>query len=290
MSKTTELCVFEADGVRCDRPRYCKDLCTGHYRQQSNGKPLKLLQPYTRRGPECLADGCTGKPHSHGYCKTHWLRLSRYGRLERVNKQYEPGDVCSINGCGKPVKTSGYCQTHYARVQRHGEPGTAESQAHTRRRSQWEGLPCKVEGCTRKPRSLGWCQMHYQRWKRTGDSVGKWGAQPRQSQGYTTTDGYRMAPERRKGRPILEHRLVMEQIIGRPLHRFEEPHHKNGIRDDNSPGNLELWVKWRRQPNGQRLDDLLAFIGTNYSREILSFLIEHCPQEVASALAEAITK
>ena len=59
----------------------------------------------------------------------------------------------------------------------------------------------------------------------------------------------------------------MAQIIGRPLRRFEEPHHKNGIRDDNRPENLELWVKWR-QPAGQRLTDLLDFIAEYYPDEM----------------------
>ncbi len=152
------------------------------------------------------------------------------------------------------------------RVRRHGEPGPAELQSHIRR-SKYVGKTCAVDGCDRAAKSRGWCRMHYGRWIRSGDPVGKWGAQPRQSRGYTTTDGYRMAPQRRDGRPILEHRLVMERIIGRPLRRFEEPHHKNGIRDDNSPGNLELWVNWR-QPNGQRLSDLLDFIATYYPDEM----------------------
>ena len=111
--------------------------------------------------------------------------------------------------------------------------------------------------------------MHYHRWQRTGDPLGKWGIEPRRSQGYTTTDGYFMASV--NGRKILEHRLVMEQIIGRPLHRFEEPHHKNGIRDDNTLGNLELWVKWR-QPNGQRLSDLIEFVVTYYPQEVMTAL------------------
>ena len=60
-------------------------------------------------------------------------------------------------------------------------------------------------------------------------------------------DGYVMVkmpshPSAKKNGYVLEHRLIMEQKLGRLLEPHETVHHRDGNRQNNDPANLELWV------------------------------------------------
>ena len=72
------------------------------------------------------------------------------------------------------------------------------------------------------------------------------------------------------GRRPLEHVHVMEKLLGRRLAPGENVHHKNGVKHDNDPRNLELWFVM--QPTGQRVTDLMAYIAEYHAAPMLEML------------------
>ncbi len=120
------------------------------------------------------------------------------------------------------------------------------------------GRTCTFQECRKKHYGKGLCFTHYVRATRGYPMDGH----RAQRNPYIEANGYVLEyrpdhPMVNKAGYMFQHRLVMEQMVGRPLLPSENVHHINGKRDDNRPENLELWSK--SQPSGQRVVDKVAW-------------------------------
>lgn len=178
---------------------------------------------------------------------------------------------CTVEDCHTAVVARGLCVKHYKRWRRYGDPLVSK-----RIQKYPEGASCSVDGCERPVKGHGLCRMHLDRQRDYGEigPVGTLGASRRKrglSPGRTLNSlGYVIIWQSDLKKYLFEHRLVMEQMIGRPLEDYETVHHKNGRRDDNSPDNLELWVVPPRK--GQRVEDLVIWVVEHYQDYVMAAL------------------
>lgn len=176
--------------------------------------------------------------------------------------------ACLVEDCQTEQYVRGYCKTHYNRFRRGRAKDVPPEFA-----ASWK--KCSIEDCERAYESNGFCNTHYMRWQKGADL----NAPVRERKIFSMTDGFGRVWTSRNVRPngyivfgrvengrsisIGEHRLVMEEHLGRELFGEENVHHINGVRDDNRLGNLELWSS--SQPKGQRVPDKVA-----WAKEILA--------------------
>lgn len=133
---------------------------------------------------------------------------------------------------------------------------------------------CTVDGCDRENMGRGLCSMHYKRMQNHGSTD----KPPRPRHPFVNVNGYVYEYVDGHRQAQLQHRLVMEKHLGRPLARNESVHHKNSIRTDNRIENLELWVMW--QPKGSRVEDLVQF-----AKEVLQ---QYEPEYIGAQLMQAL--
>lgn len=161
----------------------------------------------------------------------------------RRHQKLPPGSICGFSDCGRPEESRGYCSAHAAQ-DREGRPLTPLRTV-VRLPKRPDGL-CAGPDCTSKAVSGALCKRHRAEYVKTGEMTAIDRSPKRtldEKTGYVWLGGRH------------EHRIVMEEMLGRALLPGENVHHKNGVKHDNRPRNLELWVTF--QPAGQRPEDLL---------------------------------
>lgn len=178
---------------------------------------------------------CTKRVKTRRYCSKRCLAFARHAKR---GHGYKP---MTCEACGKTVMLPSF----YAKVQK------------------FCSRACYVKRKTKYSRTFN-CAYCGQEVIRNEGGYGRGTAkfcsvrcrsEFRRKDGSITSQGYRVQSV--NGKPVLEHRIIMEKTLGRALRKDENIHHKNGQRLDNSVDNLELWSK--AQPSGQRVDEKIAW-------------------------------
>lgn len=197
------------------------------------------------RDRNCSVADCVNQRHARDYCQAHYRRL-RTGQpvdARPLRRSTGPAPECRVDSCLRPAAVRGMCAAHDRR-----DRLSLDMTKPFRRYAP--GELCSVADCHRRRYANEICGFHYDRIRRDIDFD-----HPVRDGRIQDSKGYVLV--RVDGRYVPEHRVVMEQMIGRPLIGPENVHHRNGVRDDNRPENLELWAI--SQPAGQRVDDLLVW-------------------------------
>ena len=243
----------------------------------------RIGRPPRTDWPACKVDGCTKttKGGAKGFCRTHYV-AARRGQLDwstgeelRPKKRvasYGPGARCLVAGCQSRPAARGLCNRHNLQHRKGADLGVELASAgHERAARAYGAAECRVDGCSKRPVNRWMCSMHAQ--QREAGILDEEGNQLRallpsgrrpldcrkESAGYVLVRAPEDHPGARHDGSICEHRLVMEQHVGRYLMPGEVVHHLNGVKDDNRIENLQLRRSRREHgPGHERLDDMEA--------------------------------
>lgn len=228
-------------------------------RQQDTRRERRSRIVCARCGKEVPYD--PGNPYRKLHDECRDIPAPRMQRQAEARKNR----VCRKCGTGEPLNKKGppVCASCYAHgVLKYRNCVECGGRFKTRNNStrcskcQWEKQRKQCPDCGEKmdPRAKR-CRSCNDKLIKGPNNYNWRGGRKRHSGGYILV--YMPDHPRAARGYVPEHTLVMEEMIGRYLLPGETAHHKNGVRTDNRPENLELWT--RSQPSGQRVTDLVAW-------------------------------
>lgn len=258
----------------CDNQARKRGLCDKHYlKAKRSGTLESFVGPGRGRyAPEqhktCSGVAECGKSElARGLCNACY-QIRRKEKTLTLLPIVNAGKTCKVDGCENQARGMGFCGTHYDKFRKYGDPlGVAPKKT---------GGKCGTDGCSGVVVANGVCAACYARIRKHGNT-GYSKKHLARFENVIDDAGYVLVPmanhpnARKSSKRVPEHRLVISQFLGRPLHKNENVHHKNGDRADNRLENLELWVT--SQPTGQRPIDLLK-----WAREILKTYVSDEPK------------
>ena len=241
----------------------------GSNRMRTKKEPRPLGRIPRTTWPACKAEGCekTAQGGSLGFCWAHYIAARRGvfdketgARLQAPKRvrSYGVGARCLVPDCGSRPFSNSVCSLHYGRWKQGQDIGVTPPEYAREAQQYGPAAECIVYGCAKRPVNKWMCGKHAQ--QRIDGILDEHGQQvrPLQAWGRKHKDGPVLDPSgylkvlappgyqgKTKDGRVLEHRLVMEQHLGRLLHgrgspHYEIVHHKDGNITNNDISNLEV--------------------------------------------------